>query len=102
LQFFVIGDEDTVLGFSLAGTNGIVVRDAAGARQALEESIEQEDLGIIIITERIATLIRPEIKAHFYNTARPLIVEIPDRLGPLPDRISVKEVVQAAVGIRME
>ncbi len=102
MKFFVIGDEDTVLGFSLAGAKGIVVRDAAGARRALEEALEDRDIGIIIITERLAALIRPEVDAYFYNTDHPLIVEIPDRLGPLPDRISVKEVVQTAVGIRME
>jgi V/A-type H+-transporting ATPase subunit F len=102
LQFFVIGDEDTVLGFSLTGIDGVVARDAESARQALEEALEREDLGIIIFTERTAALIRPEINAHIYNTTHPLIVEIPDRLGPVADRISIKEVIQTAVGIRME
>lgn len=102
MKFFVIGDEDTVLGFNLAGTDGIVVRDAAEARRTLDETMERADIGIIIITERIAAMIRPEVNAHFYQKAYPLIVEIPDRLGPIEERISIKEVVQTAVGIRME
>lgn len=102
MKFFVIGDEDTVLGFSLAGAEGIVVHDADSARRALAESMERQDLGIIIITERIATLIRSEVDAHFYQKVSPLIVEIPDRLGPIEDRISIKEVIQTAVGVRME
>jgi len=102
VKFFVIGDEDTVLGFSLAGTDGIVVRDADSAQRALDETMDHDDIGIIIITERIAALIRPAVNAYFYHKACPLIVEIPDRLGPIADRISIKEVIQTAVGIRIE
>ena len=102
MKYFVIGDEETVLGFSLAGVDGIVVHDAASARGALDETMEREDIGIIIITERIATMIREEVNAYFYHSPYPLIVEIPDRLGPLEDRISVRDVVQTAVGVRLE
>jgi len=102
VKFFVIGDEDTVLGFSLAGADGIVVHDATSARRALDETMEREEIGIIIITERVATMIRDEVNAYFYQRAYPLIVEIPDRLGPLEERVSVRDVIQTAVGIRLE
>lgn len=102
MKFFVIGDEDTVLGFSLVGVEGVVVRDADAARQLLDRSIERQDIGIILITERIAALIRSEVDNYFYRTPYPLIIEIPDRLGPIETRISLKEAVQTAVGVRME
>jgi len=102
LKFFVIGDEDTVLGFNLVGSEGLIVHDTGEARRALEEAVEQKDVGIIIITERIAAWIRPEVRAQFYTKTIPLIVEIPDRLGPVEGRVSIKEVIQTAVGIRME
>ncbi len=91
-----------MLGFSLAGVEGAVVQDADSVRQVLDRSLERQDIGIIIITERMAALVRPEIEAHFYHTPSPLIIEIPDRLGPIATRLSLKEAVQTAVGVHIE
>jgi V/A-type H+-transporting ATPase subunit F len=102
LKFFVIGDEDMVLGFSLVGVDGVVVSEAQGARQALDTAMAQNDIGIILLSERVANMIRPEVKRYFYYQAYPLIVEIPDRLGTVGERVAIKDVVQAAVGVRIE
>lgn len=101
MKFFVIGDEDTVLGFSLAGIDGEVVHDEEEAKASLEKAFQMEGLGIIIITERIADKIRSLVDQYVYKTTFPLIIEIPDRLGPVGERKSIKELVQEAVGIHI-
>lgn len=101
MKFYVIGDEDTVLGFQLAGVDGIVVSDALEAKQAVEEAFRREDLGVIIIPERIASKIQGLVNQYLYKTTFPLIIEIPDRLGPLEGRKSVRDLLRAAVGVHL-
>ncbi|MDZ7859139.1 MAG: V-type ATP synthase subunit F [Candidatus Krumholzibacteriota bacterium] len=101
MRFYVIGDENTVTGFKLVGLEGEVVDTAGGAREALEKAFSSSDIGIIIITERIASTIREEIEEYAYGRDFPLIMEIPDREGPLEGRASIREMVNAAVGIKM-
>lgn len=101
MKFFVIGDEDTVLGFRLAGIEGEVVQNPEEAGEALERAFLSEGLGVIIIPERVAATIRREVERFVYKTTFPLIIEIPDRLGPMEDRGSVRDLIRAAVGVRL-
>lgn len=101
MKYIVIGDEDTVLGFGMVGVSGTVVTTAAEAQKALSEAFNDTDAGIIIITERVANLIKPEVDRFIFTRQFPLIVEIPDRLGPMPGRAGVREMIQNAIGIKI-
>lgn len=101
MKFFVIGDEDTVLGFRLVGVQGRAVKTALESREALKVATSTPDVGIIIITERIAQHIREDVDKYIYETTTPLVIEIPDREGPLPERKTVPELIREAVGIRV-
>lgn len=101
MKFYVIGDEDTVLGFRLAGIDGRKVESPEEAEEALKEAFSLEDIGIIVITERTAQSIRAEVDRYSYTTTFPLIIEIPDRHGPLEDRGSIREMIRAAVGVHL-
>ena len=101
MQFLCIGDEDTARGFRLAGITAIAVTTAEQARAILEDAVASPDCGIIIITEKEAALIRPEVEAVRLERDRPLIVEIPGPEGPLAGRKSLREFVQEAVGMRI-
>jgi len=101
LKFYVIGDEDTVLGFGLAGVQGEVVQTPEQARKALERAFQMEGLGVIILPERVAATIRKEVDRYIYATTFPLIIEIPDRLGPTEGRESVRDLIRAAVGVHL-
>lgn len=84
----VLGDEDTVTGFLLAG---IGQRDAKGANylvvdaKTTRETIESTftklttrgDVGVIIINQPIADTIRPAIAAHARASMIPMVLEIP-------------------------
>lgn len=101
MKFHVIGDKDTVLGFRLAGIAGEVTDSPESAREALKAAFEKDDIGIIIIPERVAQTIRSDVDRYIYTTTFPLIIEIPDREGPMQDGASVREMIRAAVGIHI-
>jgi len=101
LRFHVIGDEDTVLGFRLVGVEGEVVETAEEIRFALKKAFQTDDVGIIIITERMAELVRADVEKYLYKTTFPLIMEIPDAKGPLEGRGTVRDMIRAAVGVHL-
>ena len=77
MQYYIIGDEDTVLGFGMVGVKGQVVHNEVEAEDAFNHALESGDIGIIIITERIAELIRGTVDRFIFTRKFPLIVEIP-------------------------
>ncbi len=101
MKFFVIADEHTVTGFKLVGLEGEVVESDDEAREALGRAFESGDIGIIIITEKIAASIRQEVEKFTFGQAFPLIIEIPDREGPMEGRVSIREMVRSAVGVKI-
>jgi V/A-type H+-transporting ATPase subunit F len=101
MKFYVIADENTVTGFKLVGLEGEAVESPEGAREALSKAFESRETGIVIITERIADSIREEIEDFTFGRAFPLIIEIPDREGPQEGRISIREMVNTAVGVKI-
>ncbi|PIE33388.1 Vacuolar H+transporting two-sector ATPase F subunit [candidate division KSB3 bacterium] len=100
MKTIIIADEDTVLGFSLAGVQGIVVKTKDDIRHAFEEVTHQDDVGILLMTERITNEIRDTVDAWIIGGGQPLIVEIPDSQGPLKERRTPHEFVKSAIGVK--
>jgi V/A-type H+-transporting ATPase subunit F len=98
-RFYVIGDESTVSGFGLAGVDGQVVETVEEAREALKKAFAAPDIGIVIIPERLAAGMREDVEKCVFGCAFPLVVEIPDREGPMEKRVSIHQMVRSAVGI---
>ena len=101
MQYFVIGDEDTVLGFRYAGVAGHVADDAAEARAALALACESEEVGTVIITQEVADMIRPDVDDRRLADELPLIVEAPGPAGPAPGRRTLTEMIREAIGVRV-
>ena len=101
MKYSVIGDEDTVLGFGIVGVLGKIATNEEETRRAFHELLEDKDVSIIIITERLADKIRTLVDQYLLTQSFPLIVEIPDRQGRLPGRSGIKEMVNAAIGIKI-
>ncbi len=76
MRFFCIGGEDAVRGFRLAGVEGRVVSDPAGAAAALEEAAALEDCGVVLITREALALARARAEGIRLERERPLIAEI--------------------------
>jgi V/A-type H+-transporting ATPase subunit F len=101
MKYYIIGDEDSVLGFGMVGVRGEIVTNQQAAEAAFKSALEDSDIGIIIITERAAELIRPIVDRYLFTEMFPLIVEIPDRKGPLAGKPGIREMVNMAIGIKL-
>lgn len=88
----IIGDEDTCVGFLLGGigemsktrqANFLVVDKNTSVQeveQTFKDFIKRTDLGIILIQQNIADMIRHEVDA--YDKAIPTVLEIPSKDHP--------------------
>jgi V/A-type H+-transporting ATPase subunit F len=101
MKVLVIGHPNAVLGFSLAGVNGQAVTTAVEADQALDSALASKDIGIILMTQDIAKLIRTRMDHLKLHSTVPLVVEIPSPAGVSPDEPSLSEIVLRAIGIKL-
>jgi len=104
MKIVVIGDNTTVTGFRLAGIKQIYVAESIDeAKKALNEAAFDSNVGLIIITERFAEGLRKEISYLTEGKVIPLIVEIPDKFGPIEEKVDpIKELVKKAVGVEIK
>jgi vacuolar-type H+-ATPase subunit F/Vma7 len=101
MSYFVIADEDTVLGFRYAGVPGEVVESAAEARAAFERVTKPQGDDIVILTEQVAASIRELVNHVRFEVQKPVVVEIPGPSGPGEDRPDLLKLIQEAVGLRL-
>lgn len=99
LEFFVIAEAHTALAFSLAGVRGGAADSPGQARELLRQSRADSEVGLILISERLADQIREEVDAARRDSVRPLILEIPDLAGPLARKESLLERLRALMGL---
>ncbi|MGC9308057.1 MAG: V-type ATP synthase subunit F [Thermoplasmatota archaeon] len=101
MQIAVIGDADTVALFKLAGVSRAVVADDDVAAQ-FDSLVTEEDVGVIIVTERIAQSIIKKITQIKLQKELPVIIEVPDKQGELEGREdSVDQLIRRAVGVEI-
>lgn len=62
MKYFIIGDEDAVLGFSMAGVDGIIAENPQEVEAAFHQAVSDKENGIIIITQGRANMIREKNK----------------------------------------
>jgi V/A-type H+-transporting ATPase subunit F len=99
MKTLVIADEDTVIGFSLAGVQGIIVTSEEEIRNAFDRATQANNVGIVLITERVAQMIREKVDNWILGGKHPLMVEIPNAQGPLEGRRTPHEFVKSAIGV---
>ena len=101
MKILVIGHPDAVLGFSLAGVNGRAVTNANEADKALDDALTAKDVGIILVTQDIASMLQSRVEHLKLHSTIPLVVEIPSPAGVPEDQPSLSEVVLKAIGIKL-
>lgn len=102
MRIYLISDnKDTLHGLRLAGIKGEIVHERAEAKQTLNKLVKDKEIGIILVTEKVALLIKEEIKDIKLNKPYPLIVEIPDRHGSNKDNDYIMSYVKNSIGIKV-
>jgi vacuolar-type H+-ATPase subunit F/Vma7 len=94
----VIGSEEVVATFALAGMRGDSVASREEALVALA-GLSAENVRIVLIEELTADQIRNEVNGMKLDAKAPLVVEIPGFAGPVEGRRSPLEMVRRALGI---
>lgn len=90
LSIAIIGDEETVTGFLLAGIGErnensknffiITKEEKFQIEEMFQSLVERGDIGIILICQHIADIIREAIEAH--SEIVPTVLEIPSKIYP--------------------
>jgi V/A-type H+-transporting ATPase subunit F len=102
MKMFLISDNvDTKTGMRLAGIDGVLVHGRDAAIEALENAMKDKDIGIILITELLAEMFPEVISDIKLKSARPLIVEIPDRHGTRRPHDYIMRYVNEAIGLKL-
>ena len=105
----VIGDRETAIGFRLAGVRAVyeVPRDENKTLNLLDKLVNEDGTAIIIINERLAAEARVRDKIRAINENKrgvtPIIVEIPDKHGPMEQKVSeIERLIKRAVGVALK
>lgn len=102
MKFYLISDNvDTQKGMRLAGIEGEVVHDYKETLKAIENCMADKNLGIILITEKLAKLIPAQLDDLRRNRRMPLVVVIPDRHGTGRSADSITRYVRDAIGVKI-
>ncbi len=102
MKFYLISDNvDTLMGMHLAGIDGVVVHEEAEVRKTLLETMQRDDVAVILMTERLVGLCPELVYDLKLNRKQPLIVEIPDRHGSGRAKDSITRYVREAIGVKI-
>ena len=105
MKIAVVGDPDTVTGFRLGGViDTYSIESGEPVDSVLKKLAADEELGIIILTERLADANRSTIDevTKAKKAITPIIVEIPDKSGPIVREVDpLKELIKSAIGVEM-
>lgn len=101
MKIIVLGDEDTVAGFKLAGANeGYVVKTSSEVEEVVEKAVKDEEVAIIIATEEAIDL-APQAFEPIYTKPRPVVVEVPTKTGSKRKIDPIRELIRRAIGVEV-
>ena len=101
MAFYVIGEEEVVIGFRFVGVPGIAVGSADEGRKAFHSATGAGDVKVLVLTEKVSAMIAREVMDWQLRGEYPLIVEIPGLEGHLENRTSLIDSIREAVGLHV-
>ena len=102
MKMYLISDNvDTLTGMRLAGVDGVVVHEREELRRALETTLADKEIGIILLTEKFGIEFPEIIDDVKLNHRIPLIIEIPDRHGTGRKADFITSYVNEAIGLKL-
>ncbi len=102
MKFYLLSDNiDTQIGMRLAGIEGRVVHGEDEFRTAFSEALEDKETAVLLITEKLVSLMPEYVAEQKVNNKIPLIVELPDRHGSQRPDDYILSYVRDAIGARV-
>ncbi len=100
MDFYVIGDENMVLGLGLVGIPGEVVSSEEDTLRVINESMKKQ-IKIILISDRLLEPVRDKVEEIILKRDFPLLLEIPDRQGPVKGKKSIRDLLKSSLGFNI-
>ncbi len=102
MKMYLISDNvDTYTGMRLAGVDGIVVHERQELYEALTAAMNDKELGIVLLTEKLGREFPDIIDEMKLKRKMPLLVEIPDRHGTGRKKNFITSYVNEAIGLKL-
>ena len=102
MKMYLISDNvDTLTGMRLAGVEGAVVHEREELKAQLDKVLADQEIGIILLTEKIGRELPENIRNVTLERKLPLIVEIPDRHGTGRKPNFITSYVNEAIGLKL-
>lgn len=99
-SFLISDNKDTIVGLRMAGIEGVLVESKEEIKSSFGEAIENKDIGIILLTEKVFEKIKDRVLEQKISGDSPLITTIPDRNG-LKDKNFIMRYVKESIGIKI-
>ena len=94
MDIAVIGNEDFVLGFRLAGLRRVFVAGADNYQQVITEAMSDPEIGILAVDSKDLVNLTPQMRAKVTDSIQPVIVPVGG--GGVTD---MREKVKRAIGV---
>lgn len=99
--YLICDNIDTQVGMRLAGVKGVVVHTREEVLNELNKAASSSEIGIILVTEKLASLAGKEIDKLKLSVGIPLVVVIPDRHGTNRSKDSITKYVKESIGLKI-
>ncbi len=102
MKYFLISDNvDTMAGMALVGVRGVVVHEEDEVRAALEKACADEEVGLVLITDKLVAKCSELVFSYKLSRRRPLIVEMPDRHSDSNPGDTIRRYISEVVGVKI-
>jgi len=102
MKMFLLSDNsDTWEGMRLAGVDGVILHQREEIEAKIKELIKSDEIGIILITEKLRFLCQEYIDNIMLSHKKPLFLEIPDRHGFGRSKTSITDYIKKSIGLKL-
>lgn len=100
MKLAALCDQETAVGLRFAGIHELFIPQQGTVLPVFQEVTKRTDIGVVIITEKIARELGTMLKEFRIHKKLPIFVEIPDKTGKIEDHVDiVSHLIKRAVGM---
>ncbi|HYE82607.1 MAG TPA: V-type ATP synthase subunit F [Clostridia bacterium] len=102
MRFFLLSDNvDTLTGMRLAGIKGVLVHEREEILAAMEDACNNNEIGILLVTEVLAEKVSEELKIVRLDATKPIVTIIPDRHGERRRSDYITNYIKESIGLKI-
>ena len=93
MDIAVIGSDEFVLGFRLAGLRRVFVANKENYQEVLLKAMEEPDIGVLAADGKDLDLLTPNVKTRVMDSIQPVVVPVGG------DQSDLREKVRKVIGV---